>query len=150
MFKLVTSHEKPLSHLNLPDWYAAQWELRQNADVRRSEACQLRNSSKTIRSQGNARTKWDTYINNIQLVDRWILAFLLFNHLTWIKVTINFAPLCPYLHRYSVFYIPLTYRNNWTGSRDRIKLISFDRISRELASNVNSQNILSCQNYRDI
>ncbi|XP_011329167.2 tektin-2 isoform X3 [Ooceraea biroi] len=70
MAKFVSTYEKPLPHIGLPDWYAKQWELGQSADVRRSEACQLRNSSRTVRSEGNTTTKWDTYMNNTRLVDR--------------------------------------------------------------------------------
>lgn len=70
MAKFVSTYKKPLPHIGLPEWYAKQWELRQSADVRRSEACQLRNSSRTVRSEGNIRTKWDSYINNTRLMDR--------------------------------------------------------------------------------
>ncbi|XP_011866442.1 PREDICTED: tektin-2 [Vollenhovia emeryi] len=70
MAKFVSTYEKPLPHLGLPDWYTKQWELRQSADIRRSEACRLRNSSKTARSEGNVRTKWDTYINDARIADR--------------------------------------------------------------------------------
>lgn len=71
MAKFVSTYEKPLSHIGLPDWYAKQWQLRQSADVRRSEACQLRNSGKTVRSEANVRTKWDTCVNNARIADRW-------------------------------------------------------------------------------
>lgn len=70
MAKHVNIYEKPLSHINLPDWYARQWELRQSADARRAEARQLRNSGKITRSERNVRTEWDTYMNNARLADR--------------------------------------------------------------------------------
>ncbi|XP_012233527.1 tektin-2 isoform X2 [Linepithema humile] len=70
MAKFVSTYEKPLPHIGLPDWYAKQWQLRQSADVRRSEACQLRNSGKTVRAEANVRTKWDTYVNNTRIADR--------------------------------------------------------------------------------
>ncbi|XP_070151399.1 tektin-B1 [Polyergus mexicanus] len=70
MAKFVSTYEKPLPHIGLPDWYAKQWELRRSADIRRIEACQLRNSGKSVRSEGNVTTKWDTYINNTRLMDR--------------------------------------------------------------------------------
>jgi len=70
MSKFVSTYEKPLPHVGLSDWYTKQWELRQSADVRRSEACQLRNSSKIARSEGNVTTKWDTYVNDARIADR--------------------------------------------------------------------------------
>ncbi|XP_020286874.1 tektin-B1 [Pseudomyrmex gracilis] len=70
MAKFVNYYEKPISHISLPDWYAKQWELQQNANVRRSEACQLRNSSRSARSEANVKIKWDTYLNNSRLADR--------------------------------------------------------------------------------
>ncbi|XP_011172391.2 tektin-B1 [Solenopsis invicta] len=70
MAKFVSTYEKPLPHIGLPDWYSKQWELRQSADVRRSEACRLRNSSKTTRSEGNIKTKWDIYMNDNRITDR--------------------------------------------------------------------------------
>ncbi|XP_072748508.1 tektin-B1 [Anoplolepis gracilipes] len=70
MAKFVSTYEKPLPHVGLPDWYAKQWELRRSADIRRAEACQLRNSGKSVRSEGNVTTKWDTYINNNRLEGR--------------------------------------------------------------------------------
>lgn len=70
MAKFVSTYEKPLPHIGLPDWYAKQWELRRNADIRRSEACQLRNSGKSVRAEGNVTTKWDTHTNNTRLADR--------------------------------------------------------------------------------
>lgn len=71
MAKFVSTYEKPLPHIGLPDWYAKQWELRQSSDVRRSEACQLRDSGKTVRFEANVRTKWDTHVNNTRIADRW-------------------------------------------------------------------------------
>ncbi|XP_077278867.1 tektin-2 [Temnothorax americanus] len=70
MAKFISTYEKPLPHIGLSDWYTKQWELRHSADIRRSEACRLRNSSKTTRSEGNVRTKWDTYINDARIADR--------------------------------------------------------------------------------
>lgn len=70
MAKFVSTYEKPLPHIGLPDWYAKQWELRRSADIRRSEACQLRNSGKSVRAEGNVTTKWDIHINNTRLADR--------------------------------------------------------------------------------
>ncbi|GAB1869917.1 Tektin [Camponotus japonicus] len=70
MAKFVSIFEKPVPHIGLPDWYAKQWELRRSADIRRAEACQLRNSGKSTRSEGNITTKWDTYTNNTRLVNR--------------------------------------------------------------------------------
>ncbi|KYM98067.1 PREDICTED: tektin-2 [Cyphomyrmex costatus] len=70
MAKFMSTYEKPLPHIGLSDWYTKQWELRQNADVRRSEACRLRNSSKTTRFEGNVTTKWDTYMNDTRISDR--------------------------------------------------------------------------------
>ncbi|XP_012531688.1 tektin-B1 [Monomorium pharaonis] len=70
MAKFVSTYEKPLPHIGLPDWYTKQWELRQSADVRRSEVCRLRNASKTARSEGNVRTKWDIYMNDARIADR--------------------------------------------------------------------------------
>ncbi|KAL0133171.1 hypothetical protein PUN28_000734 [Cardiocondyla obscurior] len=70
MAKFVRTYEKPLPHIGLSDWYSKQWELRQNSDIRRSEACQLRSSSQATRSERNVRTKWDTYTNDARLADR--------------------------------------------------------------------------------
>ncbi|KYN38866.1 Tektin-2 [Trachymyrmex septentrionalis] len=70
MAKFVSTYEKPLPHISLSDWYTKQWDIRQNADVKRSEACQLRNSGKTTRSEGNITTKWDIYMNDARITDR--------------------------------------------------------------------------------
>ncbi|XP_029173358.1 tektin-2-like [Nylanderia fulva] len=70
MAKFVSIYEKPLPHIGLPDWYSKQWELRRSADIRRAEACQLRNSGKSVRAEGNVTTKWDTHTNNTRLADR--------------------------------------------------------------------------------
>lgn len=70
MAKFVSTYQKPLPHISLPDWYAKQWMLRRSADIGRVEACQLRNSGKSVRSEGDVTTKWNTYINNARLVDR--------------------------------------------------------------------------------
>ncbi|XP_050459754.1 tektin-2 [Cataglyphis hispanica] len=70
MAKFVSTYQKPLPHISLPDWYAKQWMLRRSADIRRVEACQLRNSGKSIRSERDVTTKWDTYRNNARLIDR--------------------------------------------------------------------------------
>ncbi|XP_011636068.1 tektin-B1 [Pogonomyrmex barbatus] len=70
MAKFVNIYEKPVPHIGLPDWYIKLWELRQSAEIKRSEACQLRNSSKTVRSDGDVKTKWDTYMNDGRLADR--------------------------------------------------------------------------------
>lgn len=70
MAKFVSTYEKPLPHISLSDWHAKQWELRQSADVRRFEACQLRDLGRSVRSEGEVKTKWDTYLNNARLTDR--------------------------------------------------------------------------------
>lgn len=70
MAKFVSTYEKPLPHISLPDWHAKQWELRQSSDVQRFEACKLRDFGRSVRHETNARTKWDTNINNDRLVDR--------------------------------------------------------------------------------
>ncbi|XP_015589193.1 tektin-2 [Cephus cinctus] len=70
MAKSVTTYEKPTPHIGLPDWYAKQWELRQSADTRRSEAFELRSSSRIIRSETKIKTEWDTYMNNTRIADR--------------------------------------------------------------------------------
>ncbi|XP_020712017.1 tektin-2 [Athalia rosae] len=70
MAKSVTTYEKPTPHITLPDWYAKQWELQQSADTRRSDAFDLRNAGRQIRSETKIKTEWDTYMNNTRLADR--------------------------------------------------------------------------------
>ncbi|EFN79055.1 tektin-2 [Harpegnathos saltator] len=70
MAKFASIYEKPSPHISLPDWHAKQWQLRQSSGVQRSEACQLRDSSRSVRLETAARTKWDTDINNDRLADR--------------------------------------------------------------------------------
>ncbi|XP_076760250.1 tektin-B1 [Xylocopa sonorina] len=70
MAKSVTTYEKPLSHINLADWYAKQWDLQQNAALKSAEAFELRNSGKIARSETLVKTIWDTYMNNTRLADR--------------------------------------------------------------------------------
>ncbi|XP_014474280.1 PREDICTED: tektin-2 [Dinoponera quadriceps] len=70
MAKFVSTYEKPSPHISLPDWHAKQWELRQSSDTRRSEACRLRDFSRSVRLETDARTKWDADINNDRLADR--------------------------------------------------------------------------------
>ncbi|CAK9829318.1 TEKT2 [Anthophora retusa] len=70
MAKSVTTYEKPLPHISLPDWYAKQWELQENAALRSAEAFELRNSGKIVRSETMVKTLWDTYMNNTRLADR--------------------------------------------------------------------------------
>ncbi|CAL7936308.1 unnamed protein product [Xylocopa violacea] len=70
MAKSVTTYEKPLSHINLADWYAKQWDLQQNAALKSAEAFELRNSGNIVRSETMVKTIWDTYMNNTRLADR--------------------------------------------------------------------------------
>ncbi|XP_043289923.1 tektin-2 [Venturia canescens] len=70
MAKSVPVFEKPTAHLGLPDWYAKQWELQKAADVRRSDAFDLRHAARIIRDETKIRTEWDTYMNNTRLADR--------------------------------------------------------------------------------
>ncbi|XP_076649780.1 tektin-2 isoform X2 [Halictus rubicundus] len=56
--------------IGLPDWYAKQWDLQQNADAQSAEAFALRNSGKIIQSETMVKTIWDTYMNNARLADR--------------------------------------------------------------------------------
>lgn len=46
------------------------WELRQTCDTRRKDASDLKNSSKEMRNDTDCTTRWDTYINNNRLQDR--------------------------------------------------------------------------------
>ncbi|XP_076622261.1 tektin-2 isoform X1 [Colletes latitarsis] len=68
--KSVTTYEKPVPHIGLPDWYARQWELQQGADTRSAEAFELRNSGRIVQSETMVKTMWDTYMNDVRLADR--------------------------------------------------------------------------------
>ncbi|XP_043477858.1 tektin-2 [Leptopilina heterotoma] len=70
MAKSVTTYEKPTAHIGLPDWYAKQWELQKSAESRREEAFNLRNAGRTIRSETQIKTEWDTRLNTVRLSDR--------------------------------------------------------------------------------
>lgn len=59
-------------HLGLADWYAKQWELQKSAESRREEAFNLRNAGRTIRSETQIKTEWDTRLNTVRLSDRLI------------------------------------------------------------------------------
>ncbi|XP_032664952.1 tektin-B1 isoform X2 [Odontomachus brunneus] len=89
MAKFVSTYEKPLPHISLPDWYATQWELRQSSDAQRSEAHRLRDFSKSVRLETDVRTKWDININNDRLADRVQTAWEKLNSLESVKFDLS-------------------------------------------------------------
>lgn len=66
----VTIYEKPLSHIGLPDWNSRVTQLRNTADVRRSDSFALRHNARNLRNETSIQTDWDTYHNNARLSDR--------------------------------------------------------------------------------
>ena len=66
----VTTFEKPIPKVALPDWHNKVHELKQVCDTRRLDAFNLRNNSRQLRNETNVKTQWDTYHNNVRLADR--------------------------------------------------------------------------------
>ncbi|XP_019867911.2 tektin-2 [Aethina tumida] len=66
----VVTYEKPMTHIGLADWYAKQWMLQQNNEIRRNEAFNLRHEARQLRNETQIRTDWDTYHNNVRLSER--------------------------------------------------------------------------------
>lgn len=66
----VVIYEKPLQHLGLSDWHSRLNQLRNTANVRRSDAFALRHSARHLRNETTIQTDWDTYHNNARLSDR--------------------------------------------------------------------------------
>uniref|UniRef100_A0A0A9XWS8 Tektin n=1 Tax=Lygus hesperus TaxID=30085 RepID=A0A0A9XWS8_LYGHE len=64
--------EKPMPRVPLPDWHGKVWELRQTCDTRRNDAFNLRNESRLLRNETDAKTYWTTYHNNSRLSDRFV------------------------------------------------------------------------------
>lgn len=62
----VVTYEKPMTHIGLADWYAKQWMLQQNNEIRRNEAFNLRHEARQLRNETQIRTDWDTYHNNVR------------------------------------------------------------------------------------
>lgn len=66
----VVVMEKPLPHLGLADWHARLTQLRNIADERRSQAFELRHTSRSLRSETRIQSEWDAHSNNALLIDR--------------------------------------------------------------------------------
>lgn len=67
----VVTLEKPLQHLALSDWNARVNQLRNVADARRSDAFNIRHSSRTLRNETRIEGDWTNYETNEALADRW-------------------------------------------------------------------------------
>lgn len=63
-------YEKPLEHLGFDDWIARTNQLRNIAHTQRSDAFELRQTSRTLRNETEIQTYWDTHHNNSRLANR--------------------------------------------------------------------------------
>lgn len=62
--------EKPIQHLGLDDWFSRTNQLCNVADVRRTDAFDVRQSSRCIRNESAVQTHWETVHNNSRLTNR--------------------------------------------------------------------------------
>lgn len=64
--------EKPIQHLGLDDWFARTNQLCNLADVRRSDAFEVRQSSRCVRNESAVQTHWETVHNNSRISNRFV------------------------------------------------------------------------------
>nr|XP_036220393.1 tektin-B1 [Bactrocera oleae] len=69
-YHTVITLEKPLQHLALSDWNGRVNQLRNVADARRSDAFNIRHSSRTLRNETRIEGDWTNYETNEALADR--------------------------------------------------------------------------------
>lgn len=64
--------EKPLQHLGIDDWYSRTDQLCNLANVRRTNAYDVRQSSRNLRNESQVQSYFNTVNNNARLANRYL------------------------------------------------------------------------------
>lgn len=62
--------EKPLQHIGIDDWNTRAEQLSSLANIRRTNAFEIRQLSRNLRNETTVQTHWDTVHNNTRLNNR--------------------------------------------------------------------------------